>query len=213
MNGAISEMTLRRLPLYLRYLNAVKDERQNVSASVIASYYGLNDVQVRKDLAAVSGSGKPKTGYDVRLLIAQIEDCLGCKDHTSAILVGVGNLGKSLLGYKGFSDYGIEIAAAFDRDESLIGTSVNGKLVLPLSELDELCFERGITLAIITVPALEAQGICDRLTSCGIRAVWNFAPTLLKAPSGVLVENENLASSLAILSKHLRERSQGRQAV
>lgn len=196
--------TLRRLPVYLHYLNAVRDEKQNISASVIAAHYGLNDVQVRKDLAAASGSGKPRTGYDVKELIAQIEDCLGVKNRTAAVLVGAGNLGKALLSYDGFSDYGIDLFAAFDTDPALRGTLVHGKPIYALDALERVCREGGARLGIIAVPASCAQETLDRLARCALEAIWNFAPIILRAPEGILVENENLASSLAVLTRHLR---------
>lgn len=201
----ISSNTIRRLPVYLHYLYAVKDARNNISSSAIALEFGLNDVQVRKDLAMVSGSGRPKTGYNVAELIEQIENCLGRNARTSAILVGAGNLGKALLSYSGFADYGININAAFDVKDSYIGTEIGGKRIFSPDELENFCKESKIELGIICVPTDSAQDVCDRLVKCGIKAIWNFAPTILKAPESVLVENENLASSLAILSRHIRK--------
>lgn len=204
-NKHISETTLRRLPVYLHYLNSVRGTRKNISASVIAEIFGLNDVQVRKDLAAVSGTGRPKTGYDTEELISQIENCLGYKNTTQTILVGAGNLGKALLSYDGFTDYGLNIIAAFDVNPLTVGTMINGKPVLPLSDLETVCDVKKIRLGIITTPVDAAQRTCDKLIAYGIKAIWNFSPTILKAPESVLIENENLASSLALLSKHLKE--------
>lgn len=201
----ISKTTLRRMPVYLHYLNSVKNERTNISASAIAGKFGLNDVQVRKDLAAVSGSGRPKTGYDINELISQIEECLGCRDRTNAVIVGAGNLGKALLSFAGFMDYGLDIVAAFDTDASLAGTVFNGKPIYSMEEVEGFCRAQDVKLGIITTPVGAAQKTCDRLTACGIKAIWNFSQTILRSPEDVLVENENLASSLAILSKHLRE--------
>lgn len=199
----ISLQTLRRLPVYLHHLKAIKNECPSVSATSIAEKFGLNDVQVRKDLAAVSGSGRPKTGYFTDELILQIENYLGCRSETETVLIGAGNLGKALMSYNGFSDYGINIIAAFDNDPNVFGNTVSGKPVLSAEELGTVCRDKNIKLGIITVPACEAQSVCDELVSYGIKAIWNFAPTILRVPSGVLVENENLASSLAVLSKHL----------
>lgn len=199
----ISAQTMRRLPVYLHYLYAKKDG--NISATAIAETFGLNDVQVRKDLAAVSGSGKPKTGYRVSELTAQIEDAMGCRTETKTILVGAGNLGKALLSYGGFADFGMNIIAAFDSDPQACGRLINGKPVLPAVDIEAVCENKNIGLGIITVPLDAAQQVCDRMVACGIRAIWNFAPTILRVPEGVLAENENLASSLAILSKHLNQ--------
>ena len=203
----VSQTILRRLPVYLHYLLTLKGTKKNVSASMIASHFGLNDVQVRKDLGAVSGTGRPKTGYDVSELIEQIENCLGCRNETKAILVGAGNLGKALLSYDGFADFGLTIVAAFDTDPALVGASIHGKAVRALADMEAFCREGRIRLGIITTPAEAAQGVCDRMVRCGVRAVWNFAPTILVAPEGVLTENENLASSLAVLSTHLMTRA------
>ena len=200
---SISVQTLRRLPIYLHYLSSIKDRQKNVSATAIAEAFGLNDVQVRKDLGAVSGTGRPKTGYVVSELAEQIEQYLGCKRETKTVLVGAGNLGKALLSYDGFSDYGLNIIAAFDNSEDVCGTIINGKPVLPPVDMETVCANKNIQLGIITVPVSAAQGVCDELVSYGIKAIWNFASTILRVPEGVIVENENLASSLAILCKHL----------
>ena len=201
----ISLPTLRRLPIYLHYLNSVKEERTNISATAIAAYFGINDVQVRKDLGVVSGTGRPKTGYVIDELIAQIKNCLCCKSDTSAVLVGAGNIGKALLSYSGFADFGLKIIAAFDTDSRLMGSYINGKPIYSVSELERVCKAEKVSMGIIAVPVDYAQNICDKLVSSGIRAIWNFAPAILKKPDNVLIENENLASSLAILSRHLGE--------
>ncbi len=197
----ISVQTLRRLPIYLHYLNSIKNDRDNISATAISNRFGLNDVQVRKDLGAISGNGKPKTGYSVQELIRDIENFLGCGNPTKAVLVGAGNLGKALLSYGGFNDYGLEIVAAFD--SAAQADTINGKPVFSADKLASFCNENKITLGIITVPASQAQSVCDTLVAHGIKAVWNFAPTILRVPDGVIAENENLASSLAVLCQRL----------
>jgi redox-sensing transcriptional repressor len=166
----------------------------------------LNEVQVRKDLAAVSNSGgKPKTGYVAKELISDLEEFLGYNSVDEAILVGVGHLGKALLSYQGFENCGLNILMGFDKDEAIIGTNVCGKQILPLDKLKDLCWRMSVNVGIITVPAKEAQMICDMLVEAGIRAIWNFAPVHLHVPDYVLVQNENLAASLAVLSKNLTE--------
>lgn len=204
MNKVVSIQTLRRLPLYLHYLKSESGEY--VSATVIAEALGLNDVQVRKDLGSVSGSGRPKKGYVTKELITELEDFLGCDTHTGAVLIGSGNLGRALLSYSGFSDYGLEIVAAFDSSNVVVGSYAGGRRVLPMSELGRVCKDESVELGIITVPAEGAQAACDELVKQGVTAIWNFAPTTLKVPKTVHVENENLASSLAVLSKHLNVR-------
>ena len=201
--GNIPIQTLRRLPVYLHYLRSIRQRQTTISATAVAEAFGLNDVQVRKDLGAVSGTGRPRTGDVLEELIAQLEECLGCNRSVQAMLVGVGHLGKALLSYDGFSDYGIDIVVGFDVAPDVVGTCVHGKPVLGMDVIETVCRGNEIRLAILTVPLAQAQATCDRLVACGVKAIWNFAPTILRAPEDVSIENENLASSLAVLSKRL----------
>ncbi len=204
MTQNISKHTLQRLPMYLSYIKGLpEDAPKNISATTIAEALQLNDVQVRKDLASVSSSGKPKVGYNVKDLIAELEAFLGYNDIDNAVIVGAGSLGKALLNYSGFKAYGLNIIAAFDLCEE--PTEFQGKTVFPIAQLESFCRKVNIHIGIITVPASSAQKICDLLVNSGIRAIWNFAPVHLVVPDGILVQNENMASSLALLSNHLRE--------
>ena len=204
MTPNISKYTLQRLPMYLSYIQGLpEDAPKNISATTIAEALQLNDVQVRKDLASVSSSGKPKVGYNVKDLIAELEAFLGYNDIDNAVIVGAGSLGKALLNYSGFKAYGLNIIAAFDLCEE--PTEFQGKTVFPIAQLGSFCRKVNVHIGIITVPASSAQEICDLLVESGIRAIWNFAPVHLVVPDGILVQNENMASSLALLSNHLRE--------
>lgn len=190
--------------MYLSYIKGLpEDAPKNISATTIAEALQLNDVQVRKDLASVSSSGKPKVGYNVKDLIAELEAFLGYNDIDNAVIVGAGSLGKALLNYSGFKAYGLNIIAAFDLCEE--PTEFQGKTVFPIAQLESFCRKVNIHIGIITVPASSAQEICDLLVNSGIRAIWTFAPVHLVVPDGILVQNENMASSLALLSNHLRE--------
>lgn len=204
MTPNISKHTLQRLPMYLSYIQGLpEDAPKNISATTIAEALQLNDVQVRKDLASVSSSGKPKVGYNVKDLIAELGAFLGYNDIDNAVIVGAGSLGKALLNYSGFKAYGLNIIAAFDLCEE--PTEFQGKTVFPIAQLGSFCRKVNVHIGIITVPASSAQEICDLLVESGIRAIWNFAPVHLVVPDGILVQNENMASSLALLSNHLRE--------
>lgn len=211
MVGGISRKTLERLPVYYHYLQEKKTrELTNISAPVIAADLDLNEVQVRKELALVSRrGGKPKSGFVVEELIADIEDFLGYHNGNQAVLAGAGSLGKALMSYKGFARYGMEIIMAFDVRESVIGESVEGKMILPMEKMEDLCRRMNIHIGIITTPAEQAQEVCDKLVAGGVRAIWNFAPVHLSVPDSVLLQNENMAASLALLSKYLLE--QGRE--
>lgn len=205
---SISRQALQRMPYYLQALRAARDAgAEIISAPTVAAQLGLNEVQVRKDFASVSDTaGKPKTGFQTSELIAAIERTLGYDNTNDAVLVGAGSLGRALLSYRGFEAYGLSIIAAFDVDPNLTGGEISGKQVLSMNKLSSVCNANNIHIGIITVPASQAQGVCDALVASGILAIWNFAPMHLNTPEGILVQNENMAASLAVLSKHLSER-------
>ncbi len=202
-NLDLSKQALKRLPMYMSYLKTIEEVTEYISSSSVAKALDLNDVQVRKDLAAVcKTAGIPKRGFLVRDLVDGISDFLGYEERTDAILVGAGNLGMALMSYKGFERYGIKIAAAFDTRSEVI----DNKKVFNISQLPEKCKKLKVKIGIITVPATEAQKVCDILVESGIMGIWNFSPVHLKAPENILVQNENMASSLAVLSNHLRDK-------
>lgn len=203
----VSKQTLQRLPRYLSYLkSSSSDDSRYISATAVADALGLNQVVVRKDLAAVSGSGRPKVGYVREELIRELEVFLGYDNTEDAVLVGAGKLGRALLSYGGFQNYGLNIVAAFDIDPGAIQSPEDGKRILPLERLPDLCRRMGIRIGIITVPGSSAQAICSLLIESGVLAIWNFAGVHLEVPPGILVQNEDMAVSLAVLSNHLKER-------
>lgn len=199
----ISISTLRRLPLYLNFLKRQGEDCINISAATIALKLRLGDVQVRKDLGAVSGAGKPKIGYNRLELIETLENYLGYRERKKAILVGAGKLGEALMGYGGFHDYGLYIVAAFDLNGK--GETVSGIPVYPMSELDSFCRENDIKLGIITVPSVAAQSVAEDMCESGIKAIWNFSSINLDLPTDILVHHENMAASLALLTKQLED--------
>lgn len=209
-NKTLSVQALRRLPDYLHYLKGQNPKKdQYISASTLAHALRLNEVQVRKDLAAVSPtSGKPRAGFEVTQLIQGIEDHLGYHSVDEAVLVGAGKLGQALLSYEGFRNAGLNIVAAFDSNPEMHHTSLDGKYVFPMDKLVNLCQRMKIHIGIITVPSTHAQEVCDLLIEGGILAIWNFAPVNLKVPSHVYVRNENMAASLAMISQHLKQQYQ-----
>ena len=204
MNGySISKATLGRLPQYLEYLRSLPETRRTISATVIARALSLGDVQVRKDLAAVSGAGKPKIGYETDKLIADVESHLGYESLTNAVLVGAGKLGRALLDYDGFEEFGVKIIAGFDCNEKSLQIGKNSKQILPIRDISAYCKDHNVKLGVITVGQGSAQDVCDMLVESGIEAIWNFAPVALKVPSGVLIKQENLALSLAHLNNQI----------
>ena len=204
-NTPISLQLYNRLTRYLFLLENLKDGApETISATTIARELGLNDVQVRKDLASISGGGKPRVGYVTKELTADISHFLGHDNVSDAVLAGAGNLGKALLNYDNFKNYGLNIVVAFDSNPALAGTEVNGRVILGLEKMGSLCKRMRIKIGIITVPAEFAQSVCDTMTASGVKAIWNFAPVSLKTPDDVAVKNEDMAASLAMLIKKLR---------
>ena len=202
MNGyPIPKATLGRLPQYLEYLRSLPEMRSTISATAIAKALSLGDVQVRKDLAAVSGAGKPKIGYETDNLIADIESHLGYERLTNAVLVGAGKLGRALLDYDGFVNFGVKIIAGFDCNETAL--KKGAKDILPISNIGDFCRKHNVKLGIITVGQGSAQDVCNKLVESGIEAIWNFAPVSLKVPKGILLKQENLALSLAYLNNQI----------
>lgn len=204
--NTISVATMKRLPLYLSYLQSLSpDAPVNISATSIAAALKLNEVQVRKDLAHVSSGGRPKIGYKTVELIADLEACIGSEVLHEAVLVGTGNLGKALLNYNDFGRYGVHIAVAFDQSPENVGSCVNGKQILPCEQLSKVCAQRGIRLGIISVPQGAAQAVCDEMVKSGITAIWNFAHVKLIVPPGVVVLDEHIGTSLPWLVGHLSQ--------
>ncbi len=207
----ISKAVLKRLPGYLTYLKSMpQDGSIYISATALANALGMGEVQVRKDLAAVSSGGRPKIGYLRQNLIDDIEQFLGYDNTTDAVLIGAGRLGQALLGYSGFEAYGLNILAAFDIAPTADMTE-DGKLILPMDRLEVFCKGHKVLMGIITVPAANAQQVCDQLIAIGIKAIWNFAPVHLEVPSHILVQNENMATSLALLSMHLQAQMKAKE--
>ena len=200
----ISKTVLNRLPGYLAYLKTIPDDGAiYISATALAHALNMGEVQVRKDLAVVSDGGRPKVGYLREKLIDDIEQFLGYDNSTDAVLIGAGKLGQALCDYSGFSAYGLNILAAFDLAPSIEKTE-SGKPIFSMDKLELFCKANKVRMGIITVPAANAQQVCNQLIASGIKAIWNFAPTHLEVPENILVQNENMATSLAVLSMHLQ---------
>lgn len=210
---SIPLQTYRRLPQYYTYIKSLLENgAEQVSSPAIAQALRLNEVQVRKDLAAVSKEGgRPRTGFSVAELYGSIREHLGYNNVSDVILVGAGQLGRALLQYTGFEESGLHIVAAFDVSESVVGTAINGKQVFHLREMQRIAPRLKAQIGILAVPASEAQAACGELLRSGIRAIWNFAPAHLDVPQSILVHNENIAASLAALSRRLEATLTGQE--
>lgn len=197
----IPEPTIRRLPLYYQFIKEMHSQGEMfISCTDISNHLDLTAIQIRKDLSYTGAVGKSKTGYEVHSLLNTLEEFLGYRNTKDAMIIGAGNLGMALLGYEGFKDYGLNIIAAFDSDPAKIGTTVHGKMILDIEKFGELARRMGTQIGILTVPAKYAQQVADIMIKAGIKAIWNFAPVKITVPNDVIVQHENLASSLVVLS-------------
>lgn len=201
---SIPEPTLRRLPLYYRLLKQLRDGgRTGVSCTMIGTELKLDPTQIRKDIEMTGTVGRPKVGYDLNELLCAIERFLGWDTTTEAFLVGAGSLGEALMGYPGFAECGLNIVAAFDVDPNKCHRVIHGKHVRHISKLPNLMRRMRVRFGIITVPASEAQHAADLLVEGGVLAIWNFAPAKIQVPERIIVTNEDLYCSLAVLSQKM----------
>lgn len=197
----VPKAVVSRLSLYLRELqHLLRDGKETTSSTQLGSLLGFTDAQVRKDLAYFGQFGYPGIGYRCEELIQAIKRILGTNQPWPLALVGLGNLGRALLGYRGFGHQGFRIAAAFDSDPQKIGTVIDGILVYSLDQLPELIAQKGIKLAVLAVPAAAAQGVADKLVAAGIEGILNFAPVTLSLPKEVEIIGVDLAIELEQLS-------------
>lgn len=204
---AIPLLTLKRLPQYLEALYRFKKAGlKMVSATKIAVFTDVHMTQVRKDLAFTGVVGVPKIGHKIDTLIQAIEECLNWNDISSCFLVGVGHLGKALMGYSELSKKGLRIIAAFDSNPDLAGTYYQGILIHSMDKFENLLSRLHVHIGILTVPAEAAQKIADNMVANGIIAIWNFTPVRLNLPEHIIVENIDMSSSLAVLSRRVAER-------
>jgi redox-sensing transcriptional repressor len=201
---SIPKPTLERLPLYYRRLLQWREEKVSiVSSADIGKNLGIDSAQVRRDLTYFGAVGRPGIGYKVEELISYLGELLGLNNVNEAIIVGIGNLGRAICSYPGFTPYGLSVVAFFDVDPQIVGTNIRGREIFHVNDLIHIVKRLKIQIGIITVPAREAQKVADLMVAGGIRAIWNFAPTRLHVPEDIIIRSEDLAVGLATLSHYL----------
>lgn len=193
MKKQISDKVINRLTLYHCILSDYKNRGDEyISSGQIASLLKIDDSQVRKDINFLNNSGKSRIGYNVNELKKSIETTLGFKKNKRAYIIGAGHLGTALANYGNFTNYGLNIISLFDNDENKIGKEINNKKILDIRELPRYVWQHYIDIAILTVPAQQAQICANFLVNAGIKHIWNFSPVILDVPDDVQVWNENL---------------------
>jgi redox-sensing transcriptional repressor len=201
-NRPIPEATVARLPIYLRSLLELAEGRgeMTVSSEDLARMAGVNAAKVRKDLSYLGSYGTRGVGYDVEYLLYQITRELGLTQDWPAAIIGIGNLGRALASYKGFTERGFRIKALFDVEDAVIGEEVAGLKVQHLDELKTVVNDEEISIGMITTPPVAAQEVADKLVDAGVRSILNFAPGVVNVPPDVNIRKVDLSIELQILA-------------
>ena len=205
------DVVIGRLPLYARSLRYLLQEGvTSVSSQELGDRINVTAAQIRKDLSYFGEFGKQGIGYDVEKLLAQIEDILGLTQEWAVALVGIGHLGEAIARYEGFRRQGIRIVALFDSDPNKLGMAINGLTIYGDDQIEPICRQHHIRLAIIAVPASRAQEVADMLIAAGVRAILNYAPVVIQIPEGVWVRNIDPVGLLHSMTYYLaREAEKG----
>lgn len=205
----ISEAVIKRLPIYLRFLNDLSHSGiQTVSSQDLGEKLDLNPAQIRKDLAYFGDFGRKGVGYNVDYLIEKIRHILKLDKPLSVALVGTGNLGRALCNYNMYLKDNMKIVAVFDADENKRGAKINHLTVQPMQELTDTVKALEISVGIITVPATEAQNVADRFGAAGVKGILNFAPIVLKARPGIRVHHVDFTAELLSLAYYMDDHNQ-----
>jgi redox-sensing transcriptional repressor len=197
----IPEATVARLPVYLRsLLELAEDKTTTISSERLAELAGVNAAKVRKDLSYLGSYGTRGVGYDVEYLLFQMSRELGLTHDWPVVIVGIGNLGAALTNYAGFSERGFPVAALVDADRRKVGQTVGGLTIRHIDDLPDVVRDHGVAIGIIATPAGVAQEVADRLVEAGVTSILNFAPAVISVPSGASLRKVDLALELQILS-------------
>ncbi len=203
----IAESTVRRLSLYLRFLEDFEEQgMETVSSEELASRGGTTSAQVRKDLSFFGSFGKRGLGYSVAELVRRLREILGLGKTYRVAMIGAGKIGSALVQYRGFRQRGFEIVAIFDADSGKVGRNWNGLAVKDVKDLEPELRKQAVDIAVIVTPADAAQAVADKVVSLGVKAILNFAPIQLMVPDDVVVKTVNLALELETLSYALTNR-------
>jgi len=200
----VPEVVVARLPQYVRVLNTLlSDGVQVANSQLLGEKLQVTPAQIRKDLSYFGRFGKQGRGYSVRHLLDELKQILGLNSQWNVVVIGVGRLGRAILSYPGFTPDGFHLVAALDNNPELVGQNVDGLVVRPVEELDQVVKEHDISIAVVAVPGVHTQGVIDRLVECGIRAILNYAPTTPQVPPEVNIRNIDPVLSLQSMTFYL----------
>jgi redox-sensing transcriptional repressor len=205
--GAIREVVVARLPLYIRVLSRLEGEKEIVSSQELGYRLQLSAAQIRKDLSLFGKFGKQGRGYDVSGLLGALRRIMGLDREWAMVLVGVGRLGRAVLDYGRFTRAGFRIVAAFDIDQALVGKRIGGVLIQDVTELGDTVHSKGVRIGIVSAPASQAQGVVDSMVGVGIKAILNYAPVAARVPPGVRLRDIDPVMAAQSITFYLREES------
>jgi redox-sensing transcriptional repressor len=201
----IPDVVIDRLPVYARALALLeRNGREVVSSQELGAQLGVTPAQIRKDLSYFGRFGKQGRGYSVKRLLEELQQILGLDREWTMVLVGVGQLGRAILSYGGFAPQGFRIVGAFDADSSIVGEQINDLRVQPAADLEGVLRGRPVDIGIVATPAAQAQSVIDRLVSCGVKAILNYAPVATRVPSHVHIKDIDPVLSLQSMTFYLK---------
>jgi AT-rich DNA-binding protein len=207
MAGYVSEAVIKRLPGYYRHLRELEaTDVVQISSQELGRRMQLTASQIRQDISCFGGFGRQGYGYNVSELKGHIGEILGIDKPHSMIIIGAGNVGTAVALYPSFAKEGFRTVAVFDKDTQKVGKKIGAQTIRPVAELEEFLMSNEVSIAVLAVPAPDAQHMMERLSALGVKAVWNFAPTDLKPAKDVIVVNVHLSDSLQILSYKMAHR-------
>lgn len=196
----ISMAVIKRLPKYYRYLSdLLKNDVDRISSKELGEKIGFTASQIRQDLNCFGDFGQQGYGYNVKELYNQISAILGLEKEYKSIIIGAGNIGQAIANYNNFHNLGIDVSAIFDTNPKVVGIKIRDTEIMDIDKLGEFVSQNNIDLAVICVPSINAQKVCDEVVRLGIKAIWNFAPVDLITEADVVVENVHLSESLLTL--------------
>ncbi|GAA2910964.1 redox-sensing transcriptional repressor Rex [Enterococcus pseudoavium] len=197
---SIPKATVKRLPLYYRYLRILNNAgKTKVSSTELSEAIQVDSATIRRDFSYFGELGKRGYGYDVEDLMHFFGKILNDDQLTNVALVGVGNLGSALLKFKFHQSNSIRVSCAFDIKEDIVGRIVDGIPVYPLDNMVEQIKLQQIEIAILTLPAQQAQPVVDQLAEAGIKGILNFTAARLTAPDDVIIQSVDLTNELQTL--------------